>query len=83
MTDTIEVLIPPFGQGLDEALLTAVLVEVGAQVQRGTPLAEVETAKSTVEILAERSGVVAEWLIDKGAIVESGEVLCRLEAATD
>ncbi|GAB2480019.1 hypothetical protein GCM10027030_12620 [Luteococcus sediminum] len=78
MSNAVDVLIPHFGQGLDEALLTAVFVDAGAHVERGDALAEAETAKSTVEIVAEQAGVVTEFLLQKGAIVEAGEVLCHL-----
>lgn len=77
---TIKGEVPVFGQGMDEGLLTMILVEAGNPVERGMPLAEVETAKSTIEIVAEASGTLTEWLAEKGTILISGDPLYVIES---
>ena len=41
--------LPDLGEGLEDAVLVRWLVQEGAQVTLNQPLAEVETAKATVE----------------------------------
>lgn len=78
-TQTIEMALPPLGQGVDECILIATLAPVGTQVKRGDVVAEVETAKSTVEIVAERDGIIVDWIAEKGTILIVGEAFYRLE----
>ncbi|MFI9504548.1 lipoyl domain-containing protein [Nocardia sp. NPDC052566] len=74
----IEVAVPSFGHGLDEALLVEWNVDVGVRVARGDVVATVETDKASVEVVAERAGIIDERLAAERAIVKTGEPLYRL-----
>lgn len=81
MSDSsVDIRVPGFGHGLDEALLVEWVAGVGDQVERGEVIAVVETDKATTEIEAERGGRVTAHSVTVGTILKSGEVLYRLAA---
>lgn len=55
-----------------DAIVASWLVELGSQVEVGTPLADIETEKATVELTAEISGKVARLLVEAGSQVAVG-----------
>jgi pyruvate/2-oxoglutarate dehydrogenase complex dihydrolipoamide acyltransferase (E2) component len=57
------------------------LKQVGDTVERGEPIVEVETDKSTVEMEATHSGTVVEILAEPGADVPVGDVIGYIESA--
>jgi biotin carboxyl carrier protein len=59
--------------------VVAVLVEAGAQVERGQGLVVLEAMKMENEIGSPRTGTVAEVCVRAGQAVEAGELLVRLE----
>ncbi|MCZ0731619.1 biotin/lipoyl-containing protein [Mycolicibacterium iranicum] len=79
MSDTIDILVPEFGHGLTEALVIEWLVAEGDRVERGDVVAVLETDKSSVDLLAERPGTVAEIVVAARSITTSGSVLYRLD----
>lgn len=79
MSDTIDILVPEFGHGLTEALVIEWLVAEGDRVERGDVVAVLETDKSSVDLLAERPGTVAEIDVAARSITTSGSVLYRLD----
>ncbi|MFC9920025.1 dihydrolipoamide acetyltransferase family protein [Agromyces binzhouensis] len=58
--------------GSTEAALQSWLVEEGAEVSLGMPIAEVETEKAVVEYESEAAGTVAGFLVPVGENVEVG-----------
>lgn len=76
----MDVPLPEFGHGLDEALLVEWVAGVGDRVERGDVVALVETDKASTEIVAERGGRITAHAATGGTIVRSGEVLYRLAA---
>lgn len=76
--ELVDMHVPSFGQGLDEALLVEWVAEVGTWVDRGDVVALVETAKATTDIVAERKGRVATRAVAAGTILTSGQVLYQL-----
>ena len=79
MSDSIDILVPEFGHGLTEALVVEWLVTVGDKVERGDIVAVLETDKSSVDLLAEKPGTVAEIVVAARSITTSGSVLYRLD----
>lgn len=79
MSDTIDILVPEFGHGLTEALVIEWLVAEGDRVERGDVVAVLETDKSSVDLLAEKPGTVAEIVVAARSITTSGSVLYRLD----
>jgi len=56
----VEIKLPQFGMGMQDAVLLKWLKNIGEPVVEGDPIAEVEAAKSIVEITAPTSGVISE-----------------------
>ncbi|MGD2103097.1 MAG: lipoyl domain-containing protein [Acidimicrobiia bacterium] len=69
------------GYDMETAVIGSWLVSVGASVQRGDPLLEVETDKATVEMEALASGLLVEIVHDTGAEVEVGTIIGYLETS--
>jgi len=59
--------------------VVAVLVEAGANVERGQGLVVLEAMKMENEIGSPRTGTVAEVCVRPGQAVEAGELLVRLD----
>lgn len=77
-------LLPDLGEGLTEAELVNWLVAVGDEIKVDQPIAEVETAKSMVEVPSPYAGTVAELHGQAGETLDVGKPLisiARLGAA--
>ncbi|MFJ5693899.1 dihydrolipoamide acetyltransferase family protein [Arthrobacter sp. NPDC093125] len=75
MTDTKVFLLPDLGEGLTEAELVNWLVSVGDEIRVDQPIAEVETAKSIVEVPSPYAGTVAELHSEPGQTLDVGRPL--------
>jgi pyruvate dehydrogenase E2 component (dihydrolipoamide acetyltransferase) len=73
-------LLPDLGEGLTEAEIVRWLVAVGDVVAVDAAVAEVETAKSIVEIPSPYAGVVAELHGVEGGTVDVGKPLITIAA---
>jgi pyruvate dehydrogenase E2 component (dihydrolipoamide acetyltransferase) len=80
MTDRIFRL-PDLGEGLTEAELVRWMVAVGDEVAIDQPIAEVETAKSVVEVPSPFAGVVAALHGEEGEAVAVGAPLLEVREA--
>lgn len=67
------------GYDMESGKLVSWLKNVGDSVDRGEPIAEVETDKATVEMESMRSGVLVEIVAAEGASVPVGAVIAYLE----
>ena len=74
-----EFLLPDLGEGLTEATILRWLVEEGQSVTVDTPLVEVETAKTTVELPSPHAGTVTALQVAADETVPVGSVLITLE----
>jgi pyruvate/2-oxoglutarate dehydrogenase complex dihydrolipoamide acyltransferase (E2) component len=79
LSDPIDIPVPEFGHGLTDALVIEWLVSVGDTVERGDVIAVLETDKSSVDLLAEKSGTIVEIVVAARSITASGAVLYKLE----
>ncbi|MET9276150.1 dihydrolipoamide acetyltransferase family protein [Kribbella sp. NPDC003557] len=68
-------LLPDLGEGLTEAEIVRWLVKVGDVIAVDTPIAEVETAKSIVELPSPYAGVIEELHGEPGTTVPVGKPL--------
>ena len=68
-------LLPDLGEGLTEAELIGWLVAVGDEIRVDQPIAEVETAKSVVEVPSPYAGTVAVLHGEPGQILDVGKPL--------
>lgn len=75
MTETKVFLLPDLGEGLTEAELVNWLVAVGDEIRVDQPIAEVETAKSMVEVPSPYAGTVAELHGEPGQTLDVGRPL--------
>jgi 2-oxoisovalerate dehydrogenase E2 component (dihydrolipoyl transacylase) len=75
MSEARVFLLPDLGEGLTEAELVSWHVSVGDTVSVDQPIAEVETAKSTVEVPSPYAGVVAELHGQPGETLDVGKPL--------
>jgi pyruvate/2-oxoglutarate dehydrogenase complex dihydrolipoamide acyltransferase (E2) component len=76
----VDVTMPNLGYDMEEGKIAAWLKAVGDTVQRGEPIAEIETDKATVEMEAMSAGTLAEIVHEEGATVAVGDVIAILEA---
>lgn len=75
-----EVLMPRMGYDMDEGTLLRWLKQVGDSVERGEPIAEIETDKTNLEIESYESGVVQKLLIEEGDTVPVGQAIAVVGA---
>ncbi|MFJ5860933.1 dihydrolipoamide acetyltransferase family protein [Pseudarthrobacter sp. NPDC092439] len=75
MSETKVFLLPDLGEGLTEAELVNWLVSVGDEIRVDQPIAEVETAKSMVEVPSPYAGTVAELHGKPGETLDVGKPL--------
>ena len=65
-----EIAMPNLGYDMESGKIASWLVKVGDQVDRGQPIAEIETDKTTVEMESLHTGTVVEIVHGDGAEVE-------------
>ncbi|MCT9625627.1 2-oxo acid dehydrogenase subunit E2 [Pseudarthrobacter equi] len=75
MSETRVFLLPDLGEGLTEAELVSWHVSVGDSIEVDQPIAEVETAKSAVEVPSPYAGIVAELHGKPGETLDVGKPL--------
>jgi pyruvate dehydrogenase E2 component (dihydrolipoamide acetyltransferase) len=73
--------LPDLGEGLTDAELVNWLVNVGDEIKVDQPIAEVETAKSMVEVPSPFAGTVAELHGAAGDTIDVGKPLISVDAA--
>ncbi len=69
------VLMPQMGYDMDAGTLLRWLKSPGDEVERGEPIAEIETDKVNIEIEAFDSGILTKTLIGEGDTVPVGEII--------
>jgi pyruvate dehydrogenase E2 component (dihydrolipoamide acetyltransferase) len=75
----VEVTMPNLGYDMEEGKVISWLKTTGDSVQRGEPIAEIETDKTTVEMEAVAAGRLAEIVVQEGDTVAVGAVIAYLE----
>ncbi len=74
----IDVRLPKLSDEMTEGTISRWLKEVGESVDKGEPLAEVETEKVIVEVEAPEAGVIVEIVAAEQDVVAVDAVICRL-----
>lgn len=69
------------GMGIDEGTVVRWLKDVGAWVEEGEILAEIETAKAVQEIAAPVSGILKAILVREGETASVNTTLAMLDEA--
>ena len=75
----VDVKVPVLAESIAEATLLKWQKQAGERVERGENLIDIETDKVTLEVSALNNGVLAEILKENGAIVDSDEVIARID----
>jgi pyruvate/2-oxoglutarate dehydrogenase complex dihydrolipoamide acyltransferase (E2) component len=73
------VFLPNVGMGISEATIVSWLKAVGDRVEAGEAVAEIETAKSTVEVEAPVAGTITAIHFEVDAEVEVGTEIATIE----
>ena len=71
---------PNLGYDMEQGRIASWLKDVGDRVERGEPLAEVETDKTTVEMESLASGTLVEIVCPAGSEAPVGAVIAYLES---
>lgn len=75
----VEITLTSTGMGITEATIVKWLKAVGDRIEAGETIAEVETAKSTVEVEAPARGTISAILFEEDSEVEMGVVIATIE----
>jgi pyruvate/2-oxoglutarate dehydrogenase complex dihydrolipoamide acyltransferase (E2) component len=75
------VFLPHSGMGISEATIVNWLKAVGDRVEKDEVIAEVETAKSVVEVEAPVAGTLTHILFQVDDVVEVGTEIATIEEA--
>jgi pyruvate dehydrogenase E2 component (dihydrolipoamide acetyltransferase) len=78
----VDILLPRVSDTMQEGVVARWLVASGQQVTKGDVIAEVETEKATVELVAEESGTVA-LVAQPGVAVPTGGLLARIDSGRE
>jgi pyruvate/2-oxoglutarate dehydrogenase complex dihydrolipoamide acyltransferase (E2) component len=78
----MDVVMPDLGDSSTEAVVAQWRCKVGDAVQAGEVLAEAETNKTTLEVVAPVSGVLSEILVEEGDGARSGARLGVISPAS-
>ncbi len=76
----IEIKIPSPGESISEVTMANWMVENGAFVEKDQEIAEVESDKATLPLIAEDSGKI-EILIEAGDEAKVGDVACKIDTS--
>jgi len=74
-----QVLMPQFGESVNEGTITKWLKSKGDTVEEFEPLVEVNTDKVDTEVPSPASGVLSEILIPEGSLAQAGTLLAIIE----
>ncbi len=74
----IDVTVPTIGESITEVTMGGWLVENGARVEEDDVICEIESEKATVEVTAEKSGIIT-LKAGEGDTVEIGAVIAEID----
>ena len=77
-----EITMPKMGDGMEEGTINRWLIKEGDQVKAGDAIAEVETDKANVEIVAYETGTLSKIIVQVGQTVPVGAVIAVIGSAT-
>ncbi len=75
----VEVKVPVLAESIAEATLLNWHKHAGDEVKRGESLIDIETDKVTLEVAALNDGVLVEILKEDGELVQSDEIIARID----
>lgn len=78
----VEVKVPTPGESISEVELATWLVASGDLVRKNQELAEIESDKATLSLIAPESGKI-EILVEEGATIEVNSVACKIDTSVE
>jgi 2-oxoglutarate dehydrogenase E2 component (dihydrolipoamide succinyltransferase) len=75
----VEIKAPSFPESVQEGTLASWHKSAGDQVSRDELIVEIETDKVVLEVVAPSNGVLLEILTQEGDVIQSNELLARIE----
>lgn len=78
----IEIKIPSPGESITEVEISSWLVENGDYVEKDQEIAEIESDKATLPLMAEDSGTI-EIVAEAGETIEVGTVACKIDTSAE
>ncbi|MBZ5561850.1 MAG: lipoyl domain-containing protein [Acidobacteriia bacterium] len=79
MSELFQVVVPKVGMDTTEVEVARWLAKVGDSVTKGTPLADLETEKTTYTLESEVAGELVEIYHPEGRMVPVGQPLCLVK----
>ncbi|MHB0937835.1 MAG: lipoyl domain-containing protein [Armatimonadota bacterium] len=79
MPTTTDVIMPQLGFDMEEGTIQRWLKQVGERVERGEPIAEVETEKATLQVESYCTGTLKAIVHGEGDTVPVGEKIAEIE----
>ncbi len=74
----IEMKIPSPGESIKDVEIASWLVKEGDYVEKDQPIAEIDSDKATLEITAEKNGII-KLKAKEGEILKVGDIICSIE----
>lgn len=81
MSSLIDIIVPEEQEEGSSSTLGSWLNSVGDTVTIHEPIAEIETDKVTVEVIAPADGTLAEILVEEGSDVNPGDIIGRIKSS--
>jgi pyruvate dehydrogenase E2 component (dihydrolipoamide acetyltransferase) len=75
---TTPVIMPKFGMAQEDATVIAWLYQAGDQVEKGVPILEVETDKTTMEVEAPATGILRDLRAQPGDVVPVTQIIAYI-----
>ena len=75
----VEVLLPQWGMGMSEGVISLWLKNIGDSVKEDEPIAQVEAEKVEEELTAPATGTLTEILVQAGETAEVRTVVAIIE----
>lgn len=80
MPTKTDVIMPQMGFDMQEATLQRWLKHEGDHIDRGEPIAEIETEKVTLQVESYDTGTLTKILHQEGDVVPVGEKIAEMDA---
>jgi 2-oxoglutarate dehydrogenase E2 component (dihydrolipoamide succinyltransferase) len=75
----IDIKVPSPGESISEVTISQLLVKEGDYVKLDQPIIEVESEKATLEINAEKAGILVKFTASEGDTVSVGQVVAQID----
>jgi pyruvate/2-oxoglutarate dehydrogenase complex dihydrolipoamide acyltransferase (E2) component len=75
----VEVLLPQYSMGMQEAILVGWTVDVGASVTQWQPIAMIEAEKVEVDLVAPVAGTISQLVAGEGETLVVQQVLAYIQ----